>query len=231
MDKRFENKMIMLKAVLSLLKLNETIWNASAPLVAAIAELEGLIAQIEEIQQVTAEDNSGLSASKKLQKDALVKKAFELASILFAMATRTKDQVLLAKVDFPISELQNLRDGELASRCKNIADLGRSNLPQIAGYGASEEKLSILDEHIVQYKINLPAHRISVSEIKAANQKLKELLKQASDLVTDQIDRMLIQFESTNPDFSTAYQNARKVVAYGIRHEKPATPEEIKTPV
>jgi len=223
MDKRFENKMIMLKAILSLLKQNETIWNASEPLVTAINELEGLIAQIEAIQQLTGEDNSGLSTTKKLQKDALVKRAFELASILFAMATRNKDQVLLAKVDFPISELQHLRDGELASKCKNILDLGRANLPQISGYGTSEEKLNMLDEQIVQYKISLPARRISVSELKAANQKLKEMLKQATDLVTDQIDRMLLQFESGMPDFYNAYLNARKVVDYGTRHEKPVT--------
>lgn len=190
--------------------------------------MEGLIVQIEEIQQLTGEDNSGLSTSKKLQKDALVKRAFELASILFAMATRNKDQVLLAKVDFPISELHGLRDGELASKCKNILDLGRSNLPQIIGYGTSEEKMNALDEQIVQYKTSLPARRISVSELKAANQKLKEVLKQATDLVNDQIDRMLVQFETSEPDFYTAYQNARKVVAYGTRHEKPVVPPEIR---
>lgn len=226
MNKRFENKMIMLKAILSLLKLNETILNDSEPLAEAIAELEGLIAQIEEIQQLTGEDNSGLSTSKKLQKDALVKRAFELASILFAMATRTKDLILLVKVDFPISELQSLRDGELATWCKNISELGRSNLPHIIGYGASEEKLNMLDEQIVQYKTSLPARRISVSELKAAISKLKELLKQATDLVGDQIDRMLVRFETTNPDFYNAYLNARKVVDYGTRHEKVV--EEVK---
>jgi len=230
MNKRFENKMIMLKAVLKLLKLNKKIWNASEPLSAAIAELEDLIGQIEKIQQLTGEDNSGLSTTKKLQKDALAKQAFELASILFAMATRTKDLVLLAKVDFPISELQHLRDGELATKCKTISELGRSNLTQITGYGSSEEKLNMLDAQIVQYKTSLPARRLSVSELKAANRKLKELLKQTTDLVNDQIDRMLVPFETSEPDFSTKYQNARKVVAYGTRYEKQAEPLDIKTP-
>lgn len=225
MDKRFENKMTMLKAVLSLLQLHESIWSNSAPLAAAIEDLAGLIAQIEEIQQLTGEDHSGLSTSKKLGKDALIKQAFELASIIFAMATRNKDQVLLAKVDFPISELQHLREGELATKCKNIAELGRSALSQITSFGASEEKLNALDEQIARYKLSLPARRISVSELKAANKKLKELLKQATDLAADQIDRMLVQFGTSNPDFYNAYLNARKVVDYGIRHEKPEDPE------
>jgi hypothetical protein len=225
MDKRFENKMTMLKTILSLLQLNESIWSDSAPLAAAIEELAGLIAQIEEIQQMTGEDNSGLSASKKLEKDALIKRAFELTSIIFAMATRNKDQVLLAKVDFPISDLMHLRESELATRSKNILELGRSNLPQITTFGTSEEKLNALDEQIAHYKLSIPARRVSVSELKAANKKLKELLKQAIELVTDQIDRMLVQFETINPDFYNAYLNARKVVDYGIRHEKPEDPE------
>jgi len=225
MDKRFENKMTMLKAVLSLLQLHESIWSDSAPLAAAIEELAGLIAQIEEIQQLTGEDNSGLSASKKSEKDALIKQAFELASIIFAMATRNKDQVLLAKVDFPISELIRLRESELANKCKNIAELGRSTLPLITTFGTSEEKMNALDQQIAHFKLSIPARRISVSELKAFNKKLKELLKQAIDLVTDQIDRMLVQFENSKPDFYNAYLNARKVVDYGIRHEKAEVPE------
>jgi hypothetical protein len=225
MDKRFENKMSMLKTILSLLQINESIWSDSAPLAAAIAELADLIAQIEEIQQLTGEDNSGLSNSKRLEKDALIKQVFELASIIFAMATRNKDQVLLAKVDFPISELQHLRESELATRCRNITELGRSNLPQIITFGITEEKLNTLDEQIAHYKLSIPARRISVSELKAANKKLKELLKLATDLASDQIDRMLVQFGSSNPDFYNAYLNARKVVDYGIRHEKQEVPE------
>ncbi len=224
MDKRFENKMTMLKTTLGLLLLRESIWHISEPLAVAIEELTGLIAQIEEIQQMTGEDNSGLSASKKLEKDALIKQAFELTSIIFAMASRNKDQVLLAKVDFPISELMHLRESELATRCKNILELGRSNLPQIITFGTSEVKLTALDEQIAHYKLSLPVRRISVSELKAANKKLKELLKQATDLVTDQIDRMLVQFGTINPDFYNAYLNARKVVDYGIRHGKPEDP-------
>jgi hypothetical protein len=221
MDKRFENKMIMLKTVLKLLQQNEKIWNSSPPLVAAIAELKALIEQIEEIQQVTGEDNSGLSTSKNQKKEALIKRAFELASNLFAMATRTKDTVLQAKVNFPISDLENMRDSELASKCKSLAELARSYQPQISEYGSTVEKLTQFELLGEQFKSSLPARRISVSELKAANIKLKELLKQSTDLLNDQIDRMLVQFETTYPEFYASYLNARKVVAYGTRHEKP----------
>ena len=230
MDKRFENKMTMLKAVLSLLLLKATEWSISAPLVAAIAELENLVYQIEQIQQITEEDNSGLTEAKNLQKEALVKKVFELASILLAMATKTKDQVLQTKVDFPISVLRSMRNSELAQSSKNVLDLGRANLQALIEYGTSEVKLSAIDEQINVYKNSLPAPRVSVSERKAANTKLKELLKQAMQLVSKQIDRMMVSFEADKPEFYAAYMNARKVRGYGTRYQKAEVPEPVAQP-
>jgi len=32
---------------------------------------------------------------------------------------------------------------------------------------------------------------------------------------------MMFRFSTTAPDFYASYQNARKVVEYGTRHEKP----------
>jgi len=101
--------------------------------------------QIEQIQKVTGDSDSGLVNEKDTQKEALINKAYEIASLLFAMATRTKNQVLLAKVDFPISVLQNLRDTELPQYCSKIYDLGRSSLTVSAESGITDTELSILD--------------------------------------------------------------------------------------
>ena len=69
-------------------------------------------------------------------------------------------------------------------RSKNVLDLGRANLPALIEYGTSEVKLSTLDDQIKVYKNSLPAPRVSVSERKAANTKLKEILKQAMQLMS-----------------------------------------------
>lgn len=224
MDKKIVNKLIMLKAVLSFLKQNDNSWKNSAPLVAALAELDDLLNQIEQIQQITGNGNSGLVNEKDTQKEVLINKAFEIASLLFAMATRTKNKLLLAKVDFPISLLQNLRDTELPLNCMNIAELGRSSLPVAAEYGITETELTNLDNLIVQYKLSLPAHRVSVSGRKAANQTLKETVTTAINLVNDQIDRLMVPFKASKSEFYAAYLNSRKVVDYGTRHDKPEEP-------
>ena len=230
MDKRFENRLIMLRAIVRLLKLNETIWRGSTPMVAAFAELERLITKIEQIQQLTGDNNSGLVTSKKLQRVALEKAVFELASVLLAFASRVKKSVLLGKVNFPVSELQMVRDTKLALIGETIAGLGRSNLQDIVEYGITEDKLNSLDVQIAQYKLSIPAPRVSVAEIKAGNEKLKETMTEARDLVNSQIDRMVVQLEASHPEFYAAYRNARKIVDYGTRYEKPEEPEKPEDP-
>ncbi len=58
-----------------------------------------------------------------------------MASYLFAWAIHTNDELLLARVDFPVSELQNMRDSQLQLVSNTILGLGRSYLESLTEYG------------------------------------------------------------------------------------------------
>jgi len=223
MIKRFENKMVMLKALLRLLRLNQSLWQSSGPLINAVNELENLMNQIESTRLITDENHSGLVTEKTNLQNSLINKAFEIASLLHAWASMSGNSVLLKKVDFPISDLQRQRDNELASTCKGILALARENIGGLYQYQLNENDLNNLDNQINQYESGLPNHRISILERKAANEKIKELHASIDRILVDQLDRIMFRFNTTNPDFYTSYLNARKVVGYGTRHEK--TPE------
>ena len=230
MEKRFENKLIMLKAVLRFLKQNAAVWANSQPLVAAIAELDALMLVINQTLQISWDENSGIVVEKQKLQAELIKRAFELASQLAAMASRTNNEVLLGKVNLTLSYFQNLRDHELAISSQKMSVLGRMHQPVIAEYGMTEDKLSRLEGLTVQYELRLPDHRVSVTESKAANQKLKELMTKAKNLLVNQIDRLMIPFGDSNAEFYAAYLNARKIVDYGTRYEKPEDSEKPEDP-
>ena len=220
MDKRIENKLIMLKAVLSLLQQNQSIWQNSSPLVAVYNELLQLVEQIKQAKQLTSQSNSGLVVAKQNLQDSLIEQAFELASMLYAYASRNNEAILQAKVDFSISQLRNLRDDELATACTNVLTLGETKREALGEYGVTNEQLNSIDDLINQYVQQLPNRRITVSERKTANEKIKTLLTQALQVASEQLDRMMVKFKNTQPDFYTSYLNARKVIEYGTRYEK-----------
>jgi len=73
---------------------------------------------------------------------------------------------------------------------------------------------------------NLTTGRVSVSERKAANEKLKIVFLQVDALLKKQLDRIVVRYRTNEPEFYQIYQNARHIVNYGVRHKKPKEPEK-----
>jgi len=223
MNKQDENKLVMMKALLSYLKQNQAIWQNSQPFVSAVNELENLIAAIELTRQSTDLDQSGLVTEKNTLKAKLISRDFELTSQIYAMAGVKKDRVLQAQVNTTKSELDAQRGGELVSNSRTFVSIGRTYLNELGGYAIDAATLDSHEQLITAYENSLPNTRISVSERKMNNEKLKTLFANAKQLLSEQLKRMMVRYQSTNPDFYAGYLNASKIVDYGIRHEKQAT--------
>jgi len=225
MLKRLENKLTMLNAVLSFLKLNISAWGNSTVMAELITKLETLIGEIKSIRRITDSDLTGITAEKLVQQEVLINKAYEMSSILYAMASRSENKVLQGKVDFTENELIEARGGDLISTCKTIATLVGENLTALIPYELTEADVTVLEEMIRNFSNNLPTHRVSVSERKAANDRLKEVFSTVDTLVNEQLDRMMVRYRNGSTDLYAAYNNARMTVQYGIRHEKEEKPK------
>ena len=139
MTKTDENKLSMLKAVVSLLKLYQSEWQNTATFAVAVAELESIIAQIEATRENTDADQTGPVAEKKTIQKMLIDKAFEIISQLSALATKTKDQILQANVNYTKSELQLMRESVLASICKSVVKIGREKIGPLGEYNIGND--------------------------------------------------------------------------------------------
>lgn len=225
MEKRNENKLVMLKTSMSLLQQKRNKWKDMPPLLAAIETLNSLLAQLDLLRQLVGSDQKGVVIAKDKIQENLIAAAFEVSSILTAFAVQTNDAVLQSQVDFPISHLRNLRDDELGNFCRALLQLATDQGANLEPYCNSATQISDFNVLIESYEQRLPNRRISVSERKAANKKIKTLLSESMLVTTEQIDRLMVKFKTTDPDFYNAYLNARKIVDYGIRHEKPEPDE------
>lgn len=225
MEKKTENRLIMLKATLRLMEQNRPTWQETIPLVNAINQTGGLLDEIESIKETVSQNNSGLVIEKENRKEALIATDFELLSTLAAYASQVGDPILQQKADYPISHFQNMRNNELVTNSRSLATLLTEKLPNLGSYGVTVEKIEALKDQIDQYEATLPDVRVTVSERKAANEKIKELTKTALKITDEQTDRLMVMFKQSHPDFYNAYLNTRKVVDYGTRYEKDE-PEE-----
>lgn len=225
MLKRLENKLMMLNTVLSFLKQNRSLWEASVVMLELITNLESLIGEIESLRLITESNLTGITAEKNNQQEELIDKAYELFSMLYAMASLAGNKVLQAKVDYSESELQNIRGGDLRATCAAILAIVKENLTALERFEITEVDATGLEALIASFGENIPAYRVSVTERKAANEKMKELFLKADGLLNEQVDRMMVRYKNTSPEAYAAYTNARSVVHYGTRHENKETQE------
>lgn len=226
MLKRLVNKLAMYQAVQSLLNANKSVWTSVPAIVETINDFESLLAEIETYMQLTQGNKKGITLQKAAQQALVIAHTYELSSVLYVLATKLNDVVLAAKVDFTETELLKKRDGNLVTTCLNIVDIATEHLAELIDYQVSGDELVVLKEEIKSFADNLTTGRVSVSERKAANAKLKDLFVQVDALLKKQLDRLMVRFRENESKFYQAYQNTRHIVNYGVRHEKPKEPEK-----
>lgn len=226
MLKRLTNKLVMYHTVQSHLNLNKTTWTSVPAMVTTIGDFELLLAEIETYRQLTQENKKGIAQQKAAQQALAIAHAYELLSLLYAMAIKKNDAILAAKVDFTETDLLKMRDDNLVTTCRNILEFATEHLAGLIAYEVTSDELIVLKEEINRFAENLTTGRVSVSERKAANEKLKVVFLQVDALLKKQLDRIMVRYRKTEPDFYATYQNLRRIVNYGVRHEKPKEPEK-----
>jgi hypothetical protein len=220
MTKKFLNKLRMMKAVLALLMSNLSVWEMIPDVVNDVDELKLTVDEIEATQMLTSTELTGQSDEKETVQAKLIRMILSISSALMARADRTSHEVLAAKVNFSESALRSQRDQEQVVTGRRIAKLAEENLEGLTSSGITIDQVTALRELTDQFEALLPVNRISVAERKAANARLKTLFKQADKLLKNRLDRMMVRYETEDPAFYAAYENARMILDYGTRYEK-----------
>jgi len=226
MLKRLANKLVMYQTVQSHLDRNKSLWTSVPAMATTINDFELLLAEIETYRKLTQENKKGITKLKAAQQALVIAHAYEISSVLYAMAITKNDEILAAKVDFTETDLLKKRDNNLVATCLNILEFATEHLAELIAYEVTADELIVLKEEINSFAENLNTGRVSVSERKAANEKLKIAFLQVDDLLKKQLDRIVVRYRKTEPDFYTTYQSLRHTVNYGVRHEKPKEPEK-----
>lgn len=226
MLKRLANKLAMYNVVQFHLNANKSVWTPVPAMVDTVNDFESLLAEIDTCMQLTQENKKGITLQKADQQALVIAHTYELSSVLYVLATKLNDVILAAKVDFTETDLLKKRDGNLVTTCLHMVEIATEHLAELIDYQVSGDELMVLKEEIKCFADNLTTGRVSVSERKAANAKLKDLFVQVDAILKKQLDRLMVRYRENEPNFYTAYQNTRRIVNYGVRHEKPKEPEK-----
>ncbi len=220
MQKKTENKIRMFQAVRQVLTKFIAIWQANLGFKEVADDFDNGLKAIDEIRAQTGTSTNGITNDKDVMHEDMVDSMMEISGPFGTMANRAGNQELKNSVSFTDSYLNSLPENELVQKGKDLAKLALDNKESLVKYNITEERITALDELAVKYERKIPEPRKTVSVRVSANVKLNQLIRNNSQLLKKELDGLADHYRRSNPDFWNAYFTARKVVDYGIRHEK-----------
>ncbi len=215
MNKANEDRMSMFYALLQVLAKHLAVWTGQVPFKNAHDEFKGNVKSIEDATQTQETSLLGVALDKRFKKEAMVKKTVEIAQSVFAYAEDQGDVVLQAKVDYSKSDLMQTRDAVIAQTCQNIHDLANPIIAALAAYGLVAADLTAHQSTIDAYTATVGSPRAALTVRKGATAEINALVKDSMKILNNRMDKMMPEYQVSNPDFFQEYFDARMIVDSG----------------
>lgn len=212
MNSQKESKLNMYHAVVKHGDDNPAIVASVAAFQTVFTAFKAKVSSISSTAQLEAQVISGISLDKAQLRKNLAQQAADLAAVIYAYASSISNNELREQVKFSVTELLRLKDDLLAPTCLNIRDAAQANLAALAAYGITAASITAFTNAIDEYTTAVPSPRNAVSQRAAYSTSLKNLFKEADDILKNQLDKLSVGFKTTQPQFLTAYKNNRVIV-------------------
>lgn len=225
MRRNLTNRVTMFKTVDGYLDQNNSVWNGMAPLAAAVQQFKQKIVAIDAAAQKQETPVSGAAGDKAAARDELEDVLFLTCEALGVLAHTNNDHDLQALVDLSPSAIDKLGDEELANRATNVLARANAMTTELATMQVTQANIDELAEALQTYQSAKAKPRTAVVERMVQTETLPALVREAGNILRDQIDRLVNLFRRTNPEFVAGYRSARVVVDRVAGHAtKTATP-------
>ena len=172
------------------------------------SKVAAIIATVQQEDLIT----KGVTIDKSEAKKTLCQLAADIAAPIFAFASANNDNRLKQEVNFSYSDLYKSKDDQLAPRCQNIHDASTTNLAALTPYGITAATLTTFQTTIDNYKTKVPTPRNAAALKATIRTNLRNLIKETDKVLKEQMDKTVVGFKTTNPDFTKTYKTNRIIL-------------------
>ena len=160
-------------------------------------------------------------------RNELIRLILLFAAGLKAHATSTKNSELKTKADYKAYELQKSADSVLADIGRLLNEMALPLKTDLAKYAIGEAEFQQMERLLAEFRLAIPKRRVAINISKVSTGNIDGVFKAQDKLLKEQVDALMEPFQFSQPDFFSAYKNARSVVDYAGRGKAaPTTPVE-----
>jgi hypothetical protein len=221
MTDRQNAKLTMYQKVLNVCDENKQIYEKVSVFTNSVNELKEQVSAIQSVLQQQSEANpKGATKDKSSAIDRLAEVCLKIGSSLYVYAFNTKNNRLQKKINVNKSMFYQTTKQTALTLAKIIADEANTFGKELYDYGISDADRTELNAAITQFEkvINSPAGVLV--ERKLYTDSLRKLFVAADSILYDKLDKLIILFKTSSPDFFSMYGNARNIINTAARKRK-----------
>ena len=223
MELKQTNRVRMFAAVIAVAEQFQAVWNTMAPFAAAFHRFEDKVQAVNDAAQKQGTATAGASLDRENARDALEDVLFLICQALKVLAHQANDNELRTLTDVSSSSLHVMNDVELENLANTIKAQTVPRAAQLATLQVSAGNLAELATAIDDFHEVKSAPRAATANRVAHTGALSQLIREASDVLRNELDPMVNLFVRTNPELVAAYRAARVIVdRTANRSTKPA---------
>jgi hypothetical protein len=209
-----ESKMNMYLAVRNYIILNLLIGKLIPFFEEKYALFEKFIKEIQAMGEVQKDAITGIAKEKTKLKRAVIKISSDYSKMLAAIAKFSRDDKLMDKVRFRISDLRKMTDVALKDYAQIIYDKVDENIDKLTQYDITPDTQKVFKDLLDSYDASLSTPRTGIAEKSQTTRKLAELFAE-TDAALLELDFAIEAGGLKQPDFCSGYKAVRKLVDTG----------------
>lgn len=212
-----ENKRSMAMTVMSTIEANSAIWSGSVGANTIVTSLRDTMVLIDSNAVIQAGDTKHVTQQKTEARDLLTKLAIKVAKGGSAYASVAGETQLAGQFDYEVSDLVNSRDTVVLDITQIILNAAHAHDVAIADYGILAADITQLDTARTTYAGLIAAPADAINARATATDTLVGLFRTLMDILSNQMDAIMVTYKESEPTFYQQYIESRKIIDLGRR--------------
>jgi len=215
MNQRQMNSKHMLDASLSYLNDKSAIWQSIAKIGEVKNQLDAISLDIDNAADEQEQSQVTIGKIKLTLKHTICEKADILNDVVEVFALMNGKQKLGDKMGDSATDLLKMKNEDMLRRVKQIIKAASENQEVLtADYGLTAEQITDLQADCDQFlELNGQPREYQIKS-SMATKSLEDLISEANNLLSNQLDNLIKIFKRRNASFYNGYLKARMVVDY-----------------
>lgn len=160
---------------------------------------------------------AGKTDSKNVTKDDLIRISLIVTAGLYGYGIDSKDSEARELGDMVVTDFNRMRQSEIPAKAKTILAKATSLGGSIEKYGVGPDELTELETTIASFLGKMSDMGAGSSDQGSARDTLDGLFDEAN-LLLDSLDKLMIRFETKEPELYSTYKAARVIRDKAVSH-------------